>query len=117
MGNDEVENCITEYTDSDGRKWCLACKSGYGIGGNCKDNKCQSCIKCGRNCNTCRKCICTECAIGRVNPYDPNNCIDKGDDSSDIPIDYSKFECSASMVKLNLIFILIILLLFKIKFH
>ena len=116
MGNFDIQNCDSQYLEGNER-WCAKCKSGYGIGGVCEGNKCKSCIKCGRNCNTCRKCICTECATGHVNPYDPNNCIEKGDDSGTMPIDYSDFECSASMVKLNLFFILIILLLFKIKLH
>lgn len=111
MGN-EIENCESYSTI---KEQCIKCKKGYGIGGHCEGNKCKSCIKCGSNCNSCRKCICTDCAIGRINPYDLNNCIEKGDDSP-IP-DYSNFECGSEMIKLNLLAIIIILLLFKIKFH
>jgi hypothetical protein len=108
------------HSYDDENEYCVACDDGYGIGGKCKDFKCKSCFKCGKNCKTCRKCICTDCKRGSINPLDPNNCIIKEDDNDDIPLielELSQYECSASMIKLNLFFILIILLLLKIKFH
>ena len=99
------------------KDYCIACDKGYGIAGKCKGFKCKSCMKCGENCKTCRKCICTECITGSINPLDPINCIDKRTKINDTSIDFSHFECSASMIKLNLFFILMILLLLKIKLH
>ena len=105
------------HSYDDENKYCIACEDGYGIGGKCKDYKCKSCFKCGKNCKTCRKCICTQCLSGSINPIDPSNCINNGNES-DSNIDLSSFECSASsMIKLNLFFILFILLLLKIKLH
>ena len=114
-GENSISNCKSYDED---KQYCLACVKGYGIGGKCKENKCMSCIKCGENCNTCRKCICTDCKFGKFNPFDPDNCTAKNDDDDNIPlIDVTKYHCSASMIKLNLFFILIILLLLKIKLH
>ena len=116
--SNEIKNCESIVEDDNGDKYCLSCKIGYGIGGKCKQSMCKSCIKCGSNCNTCRKCICTSCAQGHVNPKDPSNCIVSQDEESysGMP-DYSDFVCNGSMIKLNFLFILIIFLLFKIKFH
>ena len=116
-GENSISHCQSHDED---KEYCLACAKGYGIGGKCKENKCKSCIKCGENCNTCRKCICTDCKRGSINPLDPNNCIIKKDDNDDIPLielELSQYVCSASMIKLNLFFILIILLLLKNKLH
>ena len=119
MGNDSgIKNCDSEVFDEKDGKFCLSCKSGYGIGGECKNNMCKSCIKCGLNCNTCRKCICTSCSSGHINPKDPSNCIE-GQEEEAYPgiTDYSDFQCNGSMINLNFILILIIILLFKIKCH
>ena len=118
MGNREIKNCDSEVFDDGNSRYCLSCKTGYGIGGDCKQNMCRSCIKCGMNCITCRKCICTSCSKGHVNPKDPSNCIEGPEEESITGIiDYSDFECYGSMIKLNFLFILIVILLFKIKFH
>ena len=116
-GENSISNCKS-YDENN--EYCLVCNDGYGIGGQCKGNKCNVCVQCGENCNTCSKCICTDCKFGIVNPLDPNNCIIQNDDNDDIPLielELSQYECSASMIKLNLFFILIILLLLKIKLH
>ena len=113
MGNYNIDHC--QVYDQDG-EYCLTCDDGYGIGGTCKDFKCKTCFKCGSNCKTCRKCICTECYDGNINPLDPGNCITNATQSTS-SIDYARFECNASMIKLNLFFILFILLLLKIKLH
>ena len=113
-----IDNCVSQVFDDE--YYCSHCKPGYGLGGTCKkNNMCKSCIKCGLNCLTCRKCICTSCSSGYPNPLDPSNCINDGkeDQIYNEIIDYSDFECNGSMIKLNFLFILIILLLFKIKFY
>ena len=117
MGSEQENNCITEINE-DGFHYCGQCKPGYGVGGQCENNKCQSCVKCGQNCDTCRKCICTSCSRGQVNnPRDPSNCIEGEEYSNPGIIDYSEFECNGSLIKLNLLFLLIVILLFKIKIH
>ena len=115
MGNNcNIPNCESYYkNDQKYECKCLQCESGYGLGGSCSKEGCGSCIKCGNNCISCKKCICTECSTGfSNNPKDPNNCIE-GDYIDNIS--YKKYECDSTFIRTNYFFILVILLLMKLR--
>lgn len=112
MGN--IDKCATDIYDDDYGKVCIVCNSGYGLGGQCTKNGCTKCVKCGNNCRTCRFCVCTECQIGKINPKDPNNCIENGgvDDIENV-IGYEDLLCGSDLIKINFFFIILILLFLR----
>ena len=110
-----IDNCESYSKNSDGDCKCLQCLTGYGIGGECNKNGCSSCVKCGQNCYSCKKCVCTQCYDGYTNNIkDPNNCILGDDDYQDYS--FKKYECDGSFLKIN-IFLLIFILLFLKRHH
>lgn len=112
MGN--IDKCTSHVRDDTYGKVCVACQSGYGIGGKCTENGCTKCVKCGLNCRSCRFCICTDCESGKINQYDPNNCRREGGVNyvTDI-IGFEDFMCGSSLIRFNFFLILIILLLLR----
>lgn len=114
MGN--IDKCATDIYDDYYGKVCIVCNSGYGLGGKCTKNGCKKCVKCGNNCRTCRFCVCTECQIGNINPADPNNCLEIGG-VTDIEkvTGYEDLLCGSDLIKINIFFILLILLFLRKK--
>ena len=112
MGNVcKIENCESIKKD---KCLCMQCVTGYGLGGKCSNIGCDTCIKCGNNCNSCKKCVCTECFLGYSNnPKDPSNCI-AGDNGFE-DLSFKKYECNCDFIKFNFWIILLILLLLKLN--